>query len=452
MDSCAPFLIADMNAVERFVYNLVKRHLLLKGVVRSVYQHLAVLFSASFLRTPSSLFSVTYRPECFFGYYGTSPWSFDDRFCLAHASSAPLRMPCEEESVRVLCFDERDGSAVTVGTTRAWNWQQGAMTQWVADEHRILYNDRIGSLLGARIVDRFSTEQRVLPFPVSALSPDGRYAASYSFTRLQRVAPGYAYAGALTSVDAHACPSDDGLWIFRMDTEASVAMISLLELAAFLPDETMTNAVHYVNHASFSPSGESVAFFHRWCHPHREWTRMVTLHIPTGRLHQFPTDGMVSHFTWMDDAHVLAWARLKERPSDCQVVFTDRTDDYEIIGEDVFFSDGHPSYAPDCRTILTDSYPNRNRMTSMYLYDLQAKRRINLSTLYHPFRYSGDVRVDLHPRWNRSGTRISFDAVVGGVRSLCTLDFESGAAVSPRPWQLQSSYDKMPSFDTSIGR
>lgn len=441
-----------MNVIERSIYNLVKRHLLLKGVVRFLYQHLSVLLTASFLRAPSSRFCVTYRPRCFFGYYGTSPWSHDDRFYLAHACIAPLRMPHEGESVRVLCFDERDGSVVTVGTTRAWNWQQGAMTQWVADEHCIVYNDRIGSALGARIVDRTGVEQRTLLFPVAALSPDGRYAASYSFTRLQRVASGYAYAGALTSADANACPSDDGLRIFRMDTEASVAMISLLELATFLPDETMTDAVHYVNHASFSPSGESVVFFHRWQLPHREWTRMVTLHIPTGRLHQFPTDGMVSHFTWKDDAHVLAWARLHGRASDCQVVFTDQTDDYEIIGEDVFLSDGHPSYAPDGHTILTDSYPNRNRMTSMYLYDLQAKRRIDLATLYHPFRYSGDVRVDLHPRWNRSGTRISFDAVVDGVRSLCTLDFEAGAAASRQPWQPKIGCDKMPSFDTSISR
>ena len=62
--------------------------------------------------------------------------------------------------------------------------------------------------------------------------------------------------------------------------------------------------------------------------------------------------------------------------------------------------------------VVTDTYPDRSRLASLYLIkDDKAKR---LARVFVPFGYDNDLRCDLHPRWNRTGDKICFDAVLKG--------------------------------------
>ncbi len=426
-----------MHRVERAVYDLIKRNLFVKGLVRFVYQHVAVILSFSWLRKKWAHHPVRYWPGHFFGYYDICPWSFDDRYLLAHAYSDKRGTGSTQGTLRIRCLDEQTGVARELGKTRAWNWQQGSLLQWVGDTHSVAFNDCENGAFITRMVDRSGTPIRTLPFASAGLSPDGRYAASYSFTRLQRVAPGYAYRGELTLADREACPKGDGLFVHDVLTGSRVCLISLYELSQYAPEASMQEAVHYVNHVTFSPSSDSLVFFHRWQVPNREWTRMISYHIPSRRWHLFKTAGMLSHVAWQDDTHVMAWARLPNESSDAQVIFEDGTDRMQIVGEKTITSDGHPTWGPDGTWFLSDTYPNRSRMTTLYRFDLPSGRN-ELARLYHPFRFSGDQRVDLHPRLNRSGTRACFDAVVDGSRALCTMDLTRPADASDECWHLRS--------------
>jgi hypothetical protein len=64
----------------------------------------------------------------------------------------------------------------------------------------------------------------------------------------------------------------------------------------------------------------------------------------------------VSHFDWRDESHILAWA-YQRGESVFFYLFTDLSREKEIVGRGVLTVDGHCSYSPDRRWILTDTYP-----------------------------------------------------------------------------------------------
>jgi len=133
----------------------------------------------------------------------------------------------------------------------------------------------------------------------------------------------------------------------------------------------------------------------------------------------------VSHVAWKDDRRVLAYARVREK-EDRYLLFEDGSEDFAVVGENCFNSDGHPSFSPNRRWILTDTYPDRFRLCFLVLYDTQTDRRYNLAKLRSPRafaapRFETNWNCDLHPRWNRTGDVVCFDSAHTGRRGLCTM-------------------------------
>ena len=83
-------------------------------------------------------------------------------------------------------------------------------------------------------------------------------------------------------------------------------------------------------------------------------------------------------------------------------------------------SDGHPSFSPDGTKVVTDTYPDRTRLSSIYCMNGDTVKRI--ARVFTPFKYDNEVRCDLHPRWNRKGTEICFDSVFEGQRGLYVVE------------------------------
>lgn len=98
----------------------------------------------------------------------------------------------------------------------------------------------------------------------------------------------------------------------------------------------------------------------------------------------------------------------------------DQTHKYEHVMTELIM-DGHPSFSPNRKKIVTDSYPNRSRIASVYL--VNEKNNIKtIAKVFAPFKYDNDVRCDLHPRWNRAGDKICIDSVFEGKRGLYQLN------------------------------
>ncbi len=388
----------------------------------------------------------------FFGYYNLTPWDSTGRYLLALESDFDGRPPAANNVARIGLIDTHQGNAWrTLANTRAWNWQQACMLQWLpsAPDRWIIYNDRIDGKAVAVLRDVFSGESRTLPLPVYAVSHDGRTALTLNFARLHRVRPGYGYAGLKDRTIHQRCPEHDGIWWMNLETGRYRQIISLRQLADFHPLPSMRGMIHKVNHIQFNTDDSRFVFFHRWrtyrgplrdvlfrawrkgqykflarrSFPPDSYTRALTARPDGSDLRIVSDDGMVSHFDWRDDRYILAYALVAGRGKH-YYRFDEQTGQAEMVGEDHFNGDGHCSYSPDRRWFVTDTYP-REYKRWLILFDLITNRRIDLGAFHSPSCYARDFRCDLHPRWNRDGTKICFDSVHEGTRQIYVMDVSS---------------------------
>ena len=132
---------------------------------------------------------------------------------------------------------------------------------------------------------------------------------------------------------------------------------------------------------------------------------------------------MVSHYAWLNDDHLLAWART-EQQGDRYYLIDVSSGSWVIIGQGVLdaFGDGHPSYSPDLRWIVTDTYPDRGRQRHLLLYSPVNSRFLEVGRFLAPWNYDGARRCDLHPRWAPDGNWIAIDSVHTGRRALFLID------------------------------
>ncbi len=124
-------------------------------------------------------------------------------------------------------------------------------------------------------------------------------------------------------------------------------------------------------------------------------------------------NGYASHFIWRDPGHILAQSRhwLGEENWG-NFLFEDREGGHvEQIGRGVLDSGGHLSYLPGKEWILNDTYPKgKERLQTPHLYHVPSGRRIDLGHFHLPPAYSGEWRVDTHPRLSNSAQCVCIDS------------------------------------------
>lgn len=409
-----------MNRLERKIYNMVRFSPRLKKMITNLYQFAGSLTSGEVI---TSNYPITSIEGYFFGFHDKCPWSADGTKILAHKCKNKYSRPPITEEIEVGFFPYPGlDDFVPVGRTRTWNWQMGAMLQWVGQTNNIIFNDYSNDRLQARVVDIEDNELMKVPRPVAAIDPQGMWGLSHSFIRLQRFAPAYAYFHGDEDTARDVCPANDGLCLIDLNSGNSELLFSIADIAAIPNNHFSDSIYHYLTHPLFSPNGDRFSFYHRWIDSKkRTWTRLFTCDRQGGNLHLFDTDGVVTHTAWKSDGELVAYA-LKKDIGDHYYLFKDKTEEFEIIGHTQYSSDGHPQFSPAENTMVTDSYPDRKRFQYLTNYNLDTGDLRNLAAIKSPFKFRGDIRCDLHPRWNRDGSAICFDSSHTGNRSLCILD------------------------------
>ncbi len=366
-----------------------------------------------------------------FGYYDKLQFDPACRYVLGMEVDFEHRSPRPEDLVRLGMIDLGEGDRwIPLAETKAWNWQQGAMLQWLPGSDReVIYNDRDGDRYIAVILDVRSGRKRKLPAPVYAVSPDARWAVTTDFRRLADTRPGYGYNGIPDPNREVLAPEDAGIWHVDLKTGRTRLVISIAQIVRTPspppnPRFDWTGAKHWFNHLLISPDGRRFIFLHRWtggAAGSRRFTRMFTADPDGKNLHLVDGFGGVSHFIWRDARHILAWAT---RPplGGRFYLFEDRSERVEPVGAEVMTGDGHCSYLPGKRWILNDTYPDRQRMQHLYLFDTETGRRVPLASFHSPPEYTGEWRCDLHPRFSPDGRLVTVDSPHRGGRQIYLLD------------------------------
>ncbi len=373
----------------------------------------------------------------FFGYYDLQPWSGDGRCHLCHRVDFMDRMQAAADGAELGVIRAGDYRFMPFASTHAWNFQQGAMLQWNPrrPDEEVFYNAYFSGAFRAVAHDVATGERRLLPRPLANVSQDGTHALSINFSRLLAFRPGYGYDGVPDPFVGVPAPADDGIFLIDLATGSEKLILPLAAIAEsfarkFRCDPARTKLL--VNHITFNPSGDRFVFLVRNMPLPGEksagWaTLFATADLSGSDVHVFDNFGGASHYIWRDDEHLLIYADLPGPGKMALCLARDRTQTFEVLDPAFFAFDGHCSYSPDKRHILYDSYPDADGYRRLLLYDTCANTGTLLADLLsvkRAFQPEEDIRCDLHPRWNRDGTAISFDSVHEGSRHVYAMSLD----------------------------
>jgi hypothetical protein len=253
---------------------------------------------------------------------------------------------------------------------------------------------------------------------------------------------------AATATSTAAAPADDGIWAVDLATGREALLLSLAQAVALAdgPDFALAaQAAAYAGEPGYeqpgagghrfegvhpSPSGRRLIICHRWprrrplatAHFQRHfWDRLLVLDRVTGRLAPLGEDGFWSHLAWVDDERVLAWATVAGVTGLWLVGVDGRP--AEPFAHELIREDPHPSFSPDGRWLLGDSYPGADGCRRLWVSDLATGEGHEIGRFASPPPFHrGPLRCDLHPRWSPDGRRVCIDSAHEGGRHLYQLD------------------------------
>jgi hypothetical protein len=355
-----------------------------------------------------------------FGYYDKLQFDPSGRYLLGQQVEFEGRSPKADDVVRVGIIDTKDKDRWReIGTSRAWNWQQGCMLQWVPkSKNTVMWNDRVDGQFVSHFYNIDTQKTRTIGAPIYTLSPDGKFGAAPDFRRLNDCRPGYGYAGIPDPNRDKLVPDDAGIWKIDLKSGKQELVIPFSQAVAIPYAKGYSNgAKHWFNHLLYSTNGERFIFLHRWRGDTEKAgfsTRMFTADKNGRDLYVLDPHGKTSHFIWRDPQNVLAWS-WHPSAGDKFYLYKDKTQDVEVVGKDIMVVNGHCTYLPGNQWILNDTYPDKERLQHVYLYHVASKKRVPIADLLSPKEYAGEWRVDLHPRFSPDGTKVCLDSTHEGM-------------------------------------
>ena len=375
-----------------------------------------------------------------FGYYDKLQFDPTSRLVLGMEVDFEHRSPTGSDVIRIGMVDlQQDDRWIELGRSKAWCWQQGCMLQWLpGSRHEILWNDRQAGRFVCHVMDVRSRKRRTLPHPVYSVSPDGRTAVAPDFRRINDVRPGYGYAGLEDPFAGDLAPSESGIVRIDLKTGETRQVISLADIArrGDIPNR-QPGIKHYFNPLLFNPDGSRFIALHRWRYPDgRRLTRMITARPDGSDIRIVVPNGYASHFIWRDPQHILVQSRnlLGTTAWNNFLVEDKEGGRVEAVGHGILDPSGHISYLPGNRWILNDTYPRGDdRLQTPHLYNIKTCKRFDLGQFRLPKVYTGEWRVDTHPRFSPGGRFVCIDAPIPGQgRQLHLIDISELVASKAR--------------------
>jgi hypothetical protein len=152
---------------------------------------------------------------------------------------------------------------------------------------------------------------------------------------------------------------------------------------------------------------------------------MITANLDGSDLrYVIPFGTRASHADWRNETEIAATFDARGRGRE-HVMVTDGDAEDRFLAEGILNYDGHMSFSPDRNWMVTD----KNVAENLEKWLVLVRMRDEQVQVLHQFPMQelrwlgGDLRCDLHPRWNRSGNQVCVDAIAAdGTRQLHIAD------------------------------
>ncbi|MCU6791176.1 hypothetical protein OB236_03435 [Paenibacillus sp. WQ 127069] len=365
----------------------------------------------------------------FYGYYDNPSWSGNDRYHLYTKVKFWDRLQTSEDIAELGMIDVETGQEIPLAETTAWNFQQGTMLQWhpLAPNDEIIFNQQTDDGIKGVVMNVHTRESRFLERPVVNVDPTGKYALSVNFFRMYDFRPGYGYEGTPDPFVDMPHPEEDGIFRIELDTGISKLVLSLQEIWDFTKSYFAgEDQKIMINHINMNTDGTRfVCLVRNFPINGKSWkTAILTAKHDGSDLFLLSDYAYASHYHWRDPQHLVIYSSgLEGSTAGVQLYeLKDQTHEVTLLDQQYFLRDGHCTYSPDRTIMLYDSYPDEDSYRHLYVYDLVNRKGVTLGSFYSYPHINGDFRCDLHPRWNRAGTALSFDSTHEGNRHIYTVD------------------------------
>jgi hypothetical protein len=322
-------------------------------------------------------------------------------------------LPGERFGVGYTLWEEQ--RFISLGTTTAMNYPQGARQQWL-NNHQFIVNNQVGNHWGANIYDvENGTQIAMLDSTAHCVTQDGRYAFGINYSRLHRLG-GYGYIGIADPAEQMETPTDDGIYITEIHSNRTRLLVSIAEVAHCDEKSSASNGFHhYLTHPVLSPDNRRIAFLHRFfLSDGGIRTRLMTIGVDGTNLRCLGF-GFLSHFDWKDNETLYIWGRTGKsidavrshplfshpfvRPmlgiakkvvrkclSRSQgmtmsfLLIKDQDEpNIQPVASGIITEDGHPMCCPTHRdTIICDTYPNAEKCRTLFTYRFTTNQRTDI--------------------------------------------------------------------------
>jgi len=423
--------------------------------------------------THSGIFFVTPSGEnTFFGYFDKSPLSKPADRLLGVGTPFAKRMPASDDCAEVGFWDVNSGEYSRIGTTAAFNFQQGCMLQWLGPDfdRYVIYNEWESGHLSARVVDVENNQSSTIGVPIYAVDPTGQWALTLDFERLQHFHPGYSYEMAVRDSKRASMLHDDGIWLVDLASGRIKLIVAVEDLVNCNGGEDSAAGWHILEHIQFNPSGGRFLFYHRFgLSDGGIYTRLYTSDLAGRDVRCVVDSGKITHAAWRSEDELTYWGscrgtlqraraggaglRMLMRAvvrlyhltvPNSAVVRSQLTGtrywqvkDRDLAAPRATSSamprfDGHPSWEPTAgRLVAVDTYPDQRGEQHLFVVDVAQNQRLWLARMSSPQCIRGTgYRCDLHPRWDHSGSRLTVDSQHSGERRVYVLNVPQGEHLS----------------------
>lgn len=359
-----------------------------------------------------------------FGYNDKYQSNANDTLILMHRTTTENFSPGLNDYVDVGYLDTATNIFHVIGSTNAWNWQTGAMLQFLGTQDKILYNKRNtnGKLVSAiyDISDNTTTE---LPLPVYIADKQGKYGYSVNFELLGLLRPGYGYASNYDIADYDTIQDN---YIKRIDLTTGEIVTILTPFDKLKGDDTKLD---YFAHLLPSPDGKQMCFYQRSIAYTGQsnqdlalggfTTKIYIVNFETRELKDFSSGfTILSHFDWINIDKLFVWGEKGGVRGVWHINVTANTVQQKFNG--LVNSDVHLNNWGDYNNgkLICDSYPDGSGNIKLDWLDMNTWTRSAVTTFFLPSNFVGEWRVDLHARHSRNLTKIWVDTVVNGKRAI----------------------------------
>ena len=381
-------------------------------------------------------------------YFAINSWSPDNRYVLVLETDIKDKLP-DGRPCTIGVVDTEDGNRfIPFSTTRTWNFQEAAMAFWLPwAKDTVIFNDMRGGKFVSVVMNWKTKEERIIPYPISAVSEDGTWALGINYARLFLTRPDYGYFGnGQDPKQGVVFPEDDGLFRINLKTGEIRLIVPCAAVKGMVPEVKSAGGMSYICHTVISKDGKRIYFLSRSVEQSMEGVKKfkgVNWHTTaftcdadgSGIRRCFPDGWGSSHFNWKPalserDARTMIVTCNWQNRVYTHVEFTVGEEEkaHQVGGDEMNF-DGHCIYSPDGNFISGDGYWDKKFHRHWKMVRLADNKVRNVGDFFVPEAYR-DIycRCDLHPRWRPDGKMIGFNSVHEGSRQVYVMDVKNAKA------------------------